>query len=394
MPTTVMPHLARRSDLLRSSAIRDLLHLAERPDVLSLAGGLPDGSSLPVDRIARACVRALGASGRYGPTALQYGPTEGIAALREFFANGSAAHPALGTPDEIVVTTGSQQGLELLARVLLDPGDTVVVDDPVYLGARQVFEANGARLVGVPVDRDGLDVEMLDQRLAAGLRPRLVYTVPHFQNPTGAVLSEPRRAQLGALAERYGFVVIEDDPYGALGFDGSRGTPVGLLAPDHTATLGSTSKVLAPGLRVGWVRAPMWLHPALVRAKQSLDLHTAALPQLIALDVLTDANFVTAHLAALRGIYASRAAALATALAGCVDVASARGGMFLWGETPVDTETAFGPALAAGVAYIPGAAFAVDRDGSHAVRLSYATLAEPDLAEAARRLRAAFACVD
>lgn len=393
MPTTVMPHLARRSDLLRSSAIRDLLHLADRPEVLSLAGGLPDGGSLPVDRIAAACERALGAVGRYGPTALQYGPTEGVAGLRELFANGSAAHPRLGTPDEIVVTTGSQQGLELLARALLDPGDTVVVDDPVYLGARQVFEANGAQLLGVPVDHDGLDVESLDRRLAAGLRPRLVYTVPHFQNPTGAVLSEPRRARLGTLAERYGFVVVEDDPYGALGFDGARGTPLGMLAPDHTATLGSTSKVLAPGLRVGWVRAPRWLHPVLVRAKQSLDLHTAALPQLIALDVLADDTFVAAHLVALRELYARRAATLTTELAGCVDVATPRGGMFVWGETAVDTEAAFGRALANGVAYVPGTAFTVSRDGSRAVRLSYATLAEADLVEAARRLRGAFAHV-
>lgn len=388
-PTTDRPRLARRADRFVSSAIRDLLHLAERPEVLSLAGGLPDGATFPTARVAQATERALARAARYGSAALQYGATEGHAALREWAAAGSLVHPALGPVDEQLVTTGSQQGLDLVARSLVDPGDVVVVDDPVYLGARQTLLASGARLVGVPVDADGLDVDALAARLDAGLRPRLVYTVPHFQNPTGATLSEPRRHTLAALAMRHGFVIVEDDPYVALSFDGSRGTSLGALAPDHTVTLSSASKVLAPGLRVGWLRAPMWLHRTLVLAKQAVDLHTSALDQLVVLDVLADTAFVADHLATLRATYAAKGAALHDALAGAFATTAPSGGMFLWGTAPVDTTARFEAAVAAGVAYVPGVAFGVDTDRSHQLRLSFATLTEAELRDAAARLRRA-----
>ncbi len=386
-----LPRLARRADRLVSSAIRDLLRLAEQPDVLSLVGGLPDGDTFPVERIAAAADRALQTAGRYGSSALQYAPTEGLTALREWVAAGSLAHPTLGRADETIVTTGSQQGLELLGRVLIDAGDTVVVDDPLYLGARQVFAAAGARLAGIRVDDDGLDIDELEERLEAGLSPRLVYTVPHFHNPTGATMPAARRLRLAELAGRHGFVVIEDDPYVALGFDGRRHDPIGAIAPDHVVTLGSSSKVLSPGLRVGWMRAPAWLHRTLVLAKQSSDLHTAALNQLIVLDVLSDAAFLGAHLSRLRTAYAEKAAALFAAVEDFVSCRRPSGGMFLWGRVAGDTGTAFARAVDLGVAYVPGAAFSVAGAQDHALRLSYATLAPAELRLAAGRLRGALA---
>ncbi len=388
--TAVRPRLATRADRLVSSAIRDLLHLAERPDVLSLAGGLPDGSTFPVERVAVAAERALRAIGRYGSPSLQYGATEGLAEFREWAAAGSAVHPAFGTPDSVLLTTGSQQGLDLLARTLVDSGDVAVVEDPVYLGARQVLLAAGACLVGVRVDRDGLDVDDLAARLRAGLRPRLVYTVPHFQNPTGAVLSAARRSRLATLAEEYGFVIVEDDPYVALGFDGTRLESLGALAPDHVVTLASASKVLAPGIRVGWLRAPRWLHRTLVLAKQAVDLHTATLNQYIALDVLSDDEFMHSHVTTLRSTYATKGAALHVALDGLFATDAPRGGMFLWGEADRDTTNAFDAAIAAGVAYVPGDAFGVDIDRRCALRLAYATLGIDELRGAADRLRRVF----
>jgi 2-aminoadipate transaminase len=242
----------------------------------------------------------------------------------------------------------------------------------------------------VPVDADGLDIDALHLHLADGLRPRVVYTVPHFQNPTAATLSPQRREQLCALAQRYGFVIIEDDPYAALGFDGQRHGSLGALAPDHVVTLGSASKVLAPGLRVGWLRAPSWLHRTLALAKQSSDLHTPTLNQLIALDVLGDNTFMAAQLKRLRAAYREKAAALLEALDGAFATTMPRGGLFLWGRAERDTTEAFTAAADAGVAYVPGAAFAVDSDQTHSLRLSYASLTPTELAEAAGRLRRVF----
>ncbi len=390
MHTDSLPRLAARTDRFVASAIRDLLQLAERPEVLSLAGGLPDGSMFPVDRLAVAAARATATTCRYGSAALQYGPTEGLEAFREWVAAGSLVHAALGPVDEYIVTTGSQQGLDLIARCLVDAGDTVVVEDPVYFGARQVFVAAGAQLVGVPVDVDGLDVDRLASRLHGGLRPRLVYTVPHFQNPTGATLHPRRRIELAALARRFGFVVVEDDPYVAIDFEGRRHDPIGALAPDHTVTLSSASKVLAPGLRVGWLRAPAWLHRTLVLAKQSVDLHTSGLDQLVALDVLRDDTFMAGHLATLRAVYAAKGHALHAALDGLFATRAPTGGMFLWGTATDDTSAMFEPAISAGVAYVPGRAFGVEIERSHQLRLSFATLTTDELEVAAARLRAAF----
>jgi 2-aminoadipate transaminase len=376
-------NLARRAPSFEASVVRELLTVGERPGMRSMAGGLPDPESFPAERLVTATRAVLRAPAR-AERALQYGPTEGLAELREqLTATPAVQRVAEVAAEDFVVTSGSQQALHLLATVLVDPGDSVVVDDPCYLGARQVLQAAGARLAGVPLDGEGLRVDLLADRLRAGLRPRLVYTVPAYQNPSGAVLSADRRAALVALARRYGFVVIEDDAYGALGF--GRGVeepaPLGTDAPDVVVTVGTVSKVLAPGLRVGWLRAPEVVRAAVVRAKQAFDLHTSTFTQSVVAEILADAPFLDRHLAHLRHRYAARSAALADALAGDgVSFATPQGGLFLWVKLhDVDTTALFETAVAHDIMFVPGRAFAVEEHWCSHARLSFATLPESTL---------------
>lgn len=278
--------------------------------------------------------------------------------------------------------------------MLVDAGDAVVVEDPVYLGARQVFEAHGPHLVGLPTDTEGLDPDQLAARLRGGLRPRLVYCVPNFSNPCGSTLSPARREVLARLARQYGFVIVEDDPYRPLHFGPCPPTPIAAAAPEHTVYLGSTSKFIAPGLRVGWLAAPAWMLDALIAAKQSVDLHTAPLNQLIAADLLGDDAFLVPHLEHVRSRYRERAHILYDAVGDFVESRPPTGGMFLWGRTATPTRPALAHAVEGGVAYVPGAAFAVT-PGAHRghLRLSFATLDGAELLLAAARLRSALTTV-
>jgi 2-aminoadipate transaminase len=389
MDGTMAIKLAHRAQSFEASVVRELLTVGERPEMRSLAGGLPDPHSFPVERLEAASRAVLQAPDR-AERALQYGSTEGLPELRALLATTPVVQRVSGTTEaDFVITAGSQQAVHLLSAVLIDPGDTVVVDDPCYLGARQVLHAGGAKLLGIPVDDDGLCVDRLADRLRAGLRPRLVYTVSAHQNPSGAVLSAERRAALINLARRYEFVIVEDDAYGALGFDGRpEPTPMGSDAPDVVVTVGTISKVLAPGLRVGWLRAPEALRTAVVRTKQAFDLHTSTFTQSIVAEVLTDNAFLESHVACLRARYASRAAALADAFT--LDRASftpPRGGLFLWVHLHgVNTTELFEAALARDVMFVPGNAFAVEAPWREHARLSFATLPEPTLRDCAAEL--------
>ncbi len=381
-----MTTLSHRLADVRGSAIRDLLTLTARPDVLSLAGGLPAADLLPRERIAEACAAAL-----TDPASVQYGETAGLAQLREVVAAHESGRCGRAVePGRVVVTTGSQQALDLLARVLLDPGDPVVVEDPVYVGALQVFQAAGAALHTVPVDADGLRVDVLEQLLATGLRPRLVHTVSSFHNPRGVTLSDPRRRELAGLADRYGFLVVEDDPYGLLAFDGAPPTPVAAYS-ERVVRLGSASKILAPALRVGWLTGPAEVGMAVERLKQFTDLCTSALTQAIAADLLADTAWLDAHLQRVRAVTAERARAFTGAVSTLlpeVTCSIPTGGMFCWLEFPAGTDTtALLPrALEHGVGFVPGSAFAVDRPLPSSARCCYASLAAPVLREAVGRL--------
>ncbi|HEY8093078.1 MAG TPA: PLP-dependent aminotransferase family protein [Acidimicrobiales bacterium] len=389
--------LSRRGRSVTSSIIRDLLHLTTRPDVLSMAGGLPAPESFPVDRLRLAADTVLSGSGRYGPEAIQYGPTEGVPALRQWVAETYQARGGECHAEDVLITTGSQQGLDLLARALIDPGDQVVVEAPSYVGALQALAGSDPHLVPIPADRDGLRTDLLEEGLAGGLRPRLCYVVANFQNPSGATLALDRRRHLAALADRYGFVIVEDDPYGALRFRGSPLPPVRSFT-NLAVTLGTVSKLLAPGLRVGWLAAPTWLHGPLVRLKQAADLHTSTLCQRMAFDVLSDDAFMPDHLARLGPFYGDRCDALAAALERSLGGQAAfdlpDGGMFLWvrlTDATISARDLLPRAIAAGVAFVPGEAFHVDGSGDDHLRLSFATLRPEELAEAAGRLATALA---
>ena len=380
--------VSSRMAAVRGSAIRDLLTLTARPDVISLAGGLPAADLLPRARIAEAVAEAL-----TDPAAVQYGETAGSARLREVLAAHESArqHRPLQA-GEVLVTSGSQQALDLVARATLDAGDPVVVEDPAYVGALQVFQAAGARLVPVPVDAAGMRVDELADRLAAGLRPRLVHTVSTFHNPRGVTLSDPRRRELARLADRYGFLVVEDDPYGLLAFDGAPPVPVAAHGT-RVVRLGSASKVLAPALRVGWLTGPAEVRAAVERLRQGADLCGSTLTQLVAAELLADTAWFDAHLARLRAAGAARAAAFTGAVAELlpgVTCSAATGGMFCWLEFPAGTDTAAAlpAALEAGVGFVPGSAFAVDGGLESAARCCFASHPEGVLRTAVQRLAA------
>jgi 2-aminoadipate transaminase len=369
---------ARRST---SSAIRDLLAVTERPEIISLAGGLPAPGTFPAAELATATADLL--DGR-ASTVLQYAPTAGIEPLRDWVAT------ATGAPLEaVVITHGSQQALELVLRALTDPGDVVAVPDPAYVGALQACRLSGAELLAVPVDGDGLRTDVLASQLAAGARPKLVYVVAELDNPTGATLSTERRHQLAGLADRYGFLIVDDEPYGALRWAGTVPTPLRDLT-DRVVTLGTTSKILCPGLRVGWAIAPAELAAPLVLLKQAVDLQTATLTQWLAHAVLARPGFLEPHLERLRRTYRPRAERLTAALRSeihDIELTAPTGGMFLWARIPhVDTTTLLAAAVHAGTAFVPGAAFAVEQPAHDRLRLSFATAQDDELAEAARRL--------
>ena len=370
-----------------SSAIRDLLEITERPGIVSLAGGLPNPATFPTDAIARATATVL-AEDPVG--ALQYGPTEGVRPLRRWIAD----RHQLGADGEeqVLVTSGSQQALELLTRALVDPGGGVALSDPAYVGALQAFRAAGAELTAIPGDADGMRVDVLAERLRAGARPALVYVVANFDNPSGSTLSSRRRAELAALADRYGFWIVDDDPYGDLRW---RGTTPGSLRDltDRTITLGSTSKVLAPGLRIGWAVAPVEVLRSMAILKQSADLHTSSLTQQVVHRVLAEPGFLDGHLATLRTTYQRQAqhlvAGLRTQLGDRLAVAEPDGGMFLWAELRdqhADTASLLATAVAHGVAFVPGAAFGVEDLHPRRMRLSYATADPAGLDLAVERL--------
>ncbi|MFD4366259.1 PLP-dependent aminotransferase family protein [Rhodococcus sp. NPDC058521] len=382
-------------DRLRSSAIRDLLTLTARPDIVSLAGGLPDPAFIPRDRIRQEMDRVL-----TDPGSVQYAETTGILALRKVLADREGARLGrLLDPAEVVVTHGSQQALSLLAQALLDPGDTVVVEDPAYTGALQVFRAAEAEVVAVPLDEDGMDVSVLESMLTQGLRPAVVHTVANFHNPRGVVLAADRRARLAQLADSYGFWVIEDDPYGELWFEAPTPDPVAALS-DRVVRLSSASKILAPALRVGWLHGPREVCQAVELLKQGADLCGSSLTQQVAAGLLADGPWLAEHLTELRGRYGARAKVLVAAVenefAGIASVSPAVGGMFCWMEfyghtaSPVDTSVLLQTAIEHGVAFVPGAAFGVGADLSSQLRLCFATSSEDVLVDAVRRLRGAY----
>lgn len=368
--------LSQRAHQMNPSVIRDILKVTERPGIISLAGGLPSPLTFPVEAVASACAEVLGAD---GAGALQYASSEGLPALREQVA---AMLPWPVNPDQVLVTTGSQQGLDLLGKVLIDPGSNVLVETPTYLGALQAFTPMGPRFVPVPGDTEGPLTDIGD---LVSAQARFMYVLPNFQNPTGQTMSEARRATLLAHATAAGLPLVEDNPYGDLWFDEPPPPPLTARNPDGCVYLGSFSKVLAPGLRLGFLVAPKHLYPKLLQAKQAADLHTPSFNQRLVSTVLKT-GFLEQHIPAIRQRYKMQFAAMQSALthhmAG-LDVSwnQPRGGMFLWLRLPehVDATALLPKAVANGVAYVPGAAFYAQAGDPRTLRLSFVTASEADI---------------
>ncbi|MGF6986276.1 2-aminoadipate transaminase [Paraburkholderia atlantica] len=383
--------LSAATSRVQSSAIRDLFGLLSRPEVISLAGGFPCVDAIDVDGLRDAAARAMRKS---AAQALLYGSVQGHQPLRELIAERCRGYGTRLEAPDLLITSGSQQGIDLVARTMIDPGDTVAVEAPTYLGALQAFQAQGAKLVSVPTDADGLDVVALE-RIIEQHRPKLLYLIPNFANPTGAVLALRRRKPLLDLAQRYGVLLVEDDAYGELYFRDPPPPSLLSLATDDerewVVHLSSFSKILAPGLRLAWIAAPGALMRHLLLAKQISDTHASATAQLVAFHFL-NAGSLEPALSRARGYYAKQATVMQRSIGaelGDIPLRAAliRGGMFHWLELPeVDTNALLQQAVQAGVAFVPGAPFFADGTGSNYLRLSFASATADQIGEGMRRL--------
>jgi 2-aminoadipate transaminase len=391
MDMTPVP-LAGRMGNLRSNAIRELLAITQRPDVISMAGGLPASDAFPVDEIRTVTARLL----RDDPTSLlQYSTTEGFPELRGWIAEQAAKSRGREVDaDQVLITHGSQQALDLVSKVFVDPGVEVAIDEPGYIGAIQALQVFEPTLLPVPVDEHGIDSVALESLLEAGHRPRVLYTVVNFQNPTGATLSLERRMHLAELAEKYGFVIVEDDPYWALRFAGEQLPSIASWS-DNVISLGTFSKLVVPGLRVGYAVAPTWAREHLAKVKQGADLHTSSWGQVLLSALVSERGWLSDHIEALVRVYGTRAKALEDALVARVGEKFAfsrpDGGMFLWGRLSDGRSASdlLPKAVERGMAFVPGEPFYSGPPDVSTLRMSFATASPAELDEGVRRFAAA-----
>ncbi len=388
------PHLSTRVQRMKSSAIRELLKLTQQPDIISFAGGLPAPELFPLREVEEACRYVIREEGK---RALQYGPTEGYLPLREWLANSMHKYGVPAVPDNVLVTNGSQQALDLIGKVFIDPGDFVITSRPTYLGAIQAWNAYGARYMTVDLDDDGMIVDQIEEAYErvvqeSGRPPKFIYVLPNFHNPAGTTLSLERRERLAEIASQLDLPIVEDDPYGALRYEGEDLPPICTYVPERTIYLGTFSKTLTPGLRLGWIVCPEVLMRRFVLAKQGADLHTGTFAQFIANDIC-QRGFLKPHVQRLRRIYKERRDTMLEALAefwpeGC-SWTHPHGGLFLWARVPesIDTTEFFKKAVEEKVAYVPGVNFYPNGDGGfNAMRLNFSYSPPEKIVEGIRRL--------
>jgi 2-aminoadipate transaminase len=379
---------AQRTQRMASSAVRELLKLTESPNIISFAGGLPAPDVFPVDEFSAACERVLK---EQGAQALQYGTTEGYTPLREMIARHTGRYGIDITPDNVMITSGSQQALDLIGRIFLNRGDRILVEEPTYLGALQAWNAYGAEYVTVAMDEDGMKTDALESALRSG--PKFIYVLPNFQNPTGVTLSLERRMKLIELADRYGVPIIEDDPYGQLRYEGEHIKSVVTLDNEYRKNgeagyrgnviyMSTFSKTLAPGIRLAWVIAPPEVIRKLVQAKQGADLHTATFNQMVAYEV-AHGGFLDRHIWLIRRIYGERRNLMLDAMDEFfpqeVTWTRPKGGLFLWGMMPEKLSSAevLKRAVEQNVAFVPGAPFYAHGGGANTMRINFSFTA-PD----------------
>ena len=387
---------AQRTQRMGSSAIRELLKLTEQPDIISFGGGMPGPEVFPVEAFTEACNRVTRDMGRI---AFQYGATEGYFPLRELIMRQMARYGIEVTPENILVTSGSQQALDLLGKILINRGDHILVESPTYLGALQAWSAYGAEYVTVPMDEHGMITDELENALRSA--PKFIYVLPNFQNPTGVTLLEERRAKLIELADRYGVPIVEDDPYGQLRYEGEHLPAVVVMDgklrdPDacyrgNVIYLSTFSKTLAPGLRLAWVVAPPEVIRKMVQAKQGADLHTSTFNQLVAYEVIRD-GFLDKHIKLIRDVYTERRDAMLGAMDAYfppgVDWTHPEGGLFLWGTMPENISAAevLKAAIEQKVAFVPGAPFFPLGGGHNTMRLNFSHATPDKITEGIARL--------
>ncbi len=381
--------LARRTDRMNPSVIREILKLTEHPGIISLAGGLPAPDTFPIEAVREATRRVLCDTPH---AALQYAASEGFAPLREWVAEHLAEQGIAAAASQVLITTGSQQGLDLAGKVLIDAGSRVAVEEPTYLGALQAFAPFEPEWVTLPCDDDG----PLPAALARARGCRFLYVVPNFQNPSGRCIGAARREALVEAARAIGLPIVEDNPYGDLWFDAPPAPPLASRWADGTVYLGSFSKVLAPGLRLGYVVAPPALYPKFLQAKQAADLHTPGFNQRVAHAVIRD-GWLRQHLSSVRARYRTQRDAMGAALhahmpAGC-HWRVPDGGMFFWVTLPegIDTTALLPKAVERGMAFVPGATFYAGPAPSNRLRLSFVTESPEQIALGVARLSATLA---
>lgn len=389
---------AQRTHRLHSSIIRELLKWTQRPDMISFAGGLPAPELFPIQQFEEACHRVLSEN---GTVALQYGPTEGYLPLREMIVNHMRRYGVLADAANVLITSGSQQALDLIGKLLINPGDRILVEAPTYLGALQAFDVYGAEYISVPIDHDGVQVDHLEQAFRSG--PKFMYILPNFQNPAGVTLSEERRQKLVQMAEHYGIPIVEDDPYGQLRFEGEHRTALVVLdrinfrgeeqyLSGNVIYLSTFSKLLAPGLRLAWIVAPQEVIARLVQLKQGADLHTSTFTQMVAYEVARR-GFLDRHVRRIRDVYCERRDVMLAALQEFfppeVTWTHPEGGLFLWVSLPpgTDSQELLQRALRQNVAFVPGDPFyAIPSDASCHMRLNFSNSNPEQIREGIRRL--------
>ncbi|PUE14385.1 2-aminoadipate aminotransferase [Limnohabitans sp. MMS-10A-160] len=370
-------NLARRADKMNPSVIREILKVTEKPGIISFAGGLPSPLTFPIDAMREASERVLRDDGK---AALQYAASEGYAPLREWVAQDLLKQGMCVDPDQVLITTGSQQGLDLVAKILIDAGSRILVETPTYLGALQAFTPMEPVAVSVNSDDHGVDPTDLRAKVGTGAdKARFVYLLPNFQNPTGRTMTEERRAAVAQVAVESGLPIIEDNPYGDLWFDEQPAPSLSSRHPEGSVYLGSFSKILAPGLRLGYLVAPKALYPKLLQAKQAADLHTPSFNQRVVAEVLKD-GFIDRHVPTIRALYKQQCEAMLAALdremAGLgLSWNRPVGGMFLWVQLPQGLKAIplLDKAVEKGVAFVPGSAFYAGAANENTLRLSFVT---------------------
>jgi 2-aminoadipate transaminase len=381
--------LARRTRTLGGGEITAILALAGASDVITFSGGFPDPATFPTNVLAEIATRLITDD---PGVALQYSATEGLASVRDY-VSGRLASLQGRAPEagELMITSGGIDCMELVAKSYVDPGDIVAVESPTYLGAIMAFRGYEADVRGVPVDEDGMRVDVLASQLAEGLRPKILYTIPDFQNPTGLTMSAQRRHELAALARRYGFLIVEDVAYRDLSFDHAPPPSLWSMAPDVVLQAGTFSKIFCPGVRMGWAAGPADIISRLVVAKQNSDQCSGALGQRM-LEEYGRAGHMERQVVSSRALYARRAVLMAQALAAHMPEGTTwtrpEGGFYIWLTAPagVDTVALTSAARARKVAYVPGRPFFPGDEGAAQIRLSYSRVADDLVDEGIRRI--------